>query len=130
VRETQLTAALLDLPETSWSEPFAPGVPVFKVAGKVFAILQPEDHQRAGRITLKCDPDLALHLRQQFAAVIAGYHVNKRLWNTVVLDGSVPDEDLSGMLLHSYEEVVGGMPRDDRVRLLAALHASGKAGPA
>src|ERR1700760_1133452 len=88
----ELTAHALALPEVSEEEPFGPGVSVYKVAGKVFAILHPEDDD--ARVTLKCDPSLALELRAQFPAVTAGYHTNKKHWNTVLLDGTVPTDEV------------------------------------
>lgn len=112
---------MLAMPEVTEDEPFAPGIPVFKVAGKVFGILDPGGDGNPGQITLKCDPDWALHLREQYPAVIPGYHTNKRLWNTVVLDGSVPDDEVADMLYHSYEQVIAGMRRAERDRLAAAL---------
>lgn len=110
-------AAALGLPDVTQDEPFRPGAPVYRVAGKVFAILDPDGP--APRVTLKCDPDLALHLRAQYPAVTAGYHVNKRLWNTVVLDGSVPDDELAELVTHSWEQAVTGLRKADRDRLLA-----------
>jgi predicted DNA-binding protein (MmcQ/YjbR family) len=119
---SDLDATLLDLPEVSVGEPYEPDIPVYKVSGKVFAILQPKNTEAEAQITLKCDPDLALHLREQYAAVVPGYHVNKRLWNTVVLDGSVPDVELAEMIRHSYEQAAAGLHKADRERVLAALH--------
>jgi predicted DNA-binding protein (MmcQ/YjbR family) len=105
------------LPEVTEEQPFRPGVPVFKVAGKVFAIYQPDEEQ----VTLKCDPELAEELRGRYAAVVPGYHVNKRLWNTVRLDGTVPDDELAGLVRHAYEQTVAKLARTDRDRLLARL---------
>ncbi len=110
-----VTACALALAEVTEEEPFAPGVSVYKVAGKVFAILHPE-HDCA-RVTLKCDPSLALELRAQYPAVTAGYHVNKKHWNTVVLDGSVPGDEVLEMVGHAYGRVVAGLPRHVRERL-------------
>jgi predicted DNA-binding protein (MmcQ/YjbR family) len=104
------------LPEVTESEPFAPGLPVYKVGGKVFAI-----HQPGEQITLKCDPSLALELRAQYAAVSPGYHTNKRLWNTVLLDGTVPDDELVELIRHAWEQAVRGLRKADRDRLLALL---------
>jgi predicted DNA-binding protein (MmcQ/YjbR family) len=101
------------LPEVTESEPFAPGLPVYKVAGKVFAILQPGE-----QVTLKCDPDFALELRAQYPAVTPGYHTNKRLWNTVRLDGTVPDDELAELIRHAWEQAVRGLRKADRERLL------------
>ncbi|MET9295659.1 MmcQ/YjbR family DNA-binding protein [Streptomyces sp. NPDC003077] len=115
----ELADFALELPETTDGEPFGPGATVFKVAGKVFAILQDAAADRAPQVTLKCDPDLALHLRGQYPAVIPGYHVNKRHWNTVVLDSSVPDEEVREMVDHSYDRVLAGLPKAVRERLTA-----------
>jgi predicted DNA-binding protein (MmcQ/YjbR family) len=70
-------------------------------------------------ISLKCDPDLAIELRLQFAAVNPGYHLNKRHWNTVHLDGTIPDDDVVQMVTHSYQQVVAGLPKSVRASLLA-----------
>ena len=97
-------------------QPFGPDVDVLKVGGKIFAILSPESVPEA--ISLKCDPDLAIELRAQFSAVIPGYHLNKRLWNTVHLDGTIPDDEVVQMVMHSYEQVVAGLPKSVRQALL------------
>ena len=105
------------LPEVNQEEPFGPGTPVFKVAGKVFAILQP-DSDPVPQVTLKCEPSLALELRAQFPSVIAGYHVNKKHWNTVLLDGTVPSDEIRDMIEHSYRRVVESLPKATRQSLL------------
>jgi len=91
-------------------------VPVYKVAGKVFAILQP-----GVQVTLKCDPSMALELRAQYAAITPGYHTNKRLWNTVVFDGTVPDDEIAELIRHAWEQAVRGLRKAERERLLALL---------
>jgi predicted DNA-binding protein (MmcQ/YjbR family) len=111
----ELERIALDLPETAMDHAFGPEVNVYKVAGKVFGIMQPGGEPP--RVTLKCEPGLALELRAQFPAVVAGYHTNKRLWNTVTLDGTVPDDELSDMVEHSYDQVVATLPKAARVRL-------------
>ncbi|HEY2551977.1 MAG TPA: MmcQ/YjbR family DNA-binding protein [Streptosporangiaceae bacterium] len=88
---------------------FGDGVAVFKVAGRMFALV-PLDGTPAS-MNLKCDPDLALELRAQYPSVRPGYHQNKRHWNTVDLDGSVDDGELRWMVSHSYELVVASLPR-------------------
>jgi predicted DNA-binding protein (MmcQ/YjbR family) len=93
-------------------QPFGPDVDVLKVGGKIFAILSPESSPEA--ISLKCDPELAIALRLQYAAVIPGYHLNKRLWNTVHLDGTVPGDEILQMVTHSYEQVVAGLSKSLR----------------
>ena len=95
--------------------PFGDEVAVFKVAGKMFALvtLGPAP----GSVSLKCDPDLAVGLRRRYAAITAGYHLSKRHWNTVTLDGSVPDDELLDLIGHSYELVVARLTRAERDRL-------------
>jgi predicted DNA-binding protein (MmcQ/YjbR family) len=95
--------------------PWGPSPTVFKVGGldgPMFAILSTEPEP--ARISLKCDPDLAEALRRAHPAVTPGYHLNKRLWNTVVVDGSLTDDELRSMVDHSWEQVVAGMPRSRR----------------
>jgi len=96
--------------------PFGDEVAVFKVEGKMFALVSLTGEP--GSMTLKCDPEWALELRARHEAVRPGYHTNKRHWNTVDLDGTVDDDDLREMIDHSYELVVRGLPRQDRIRLL------------
>jgi predicted DNA-binding protein (MmcQ/YjbR family) len=98
-------------------QPFGPSVDVLKVGGKIFAILSPESSPQS--ISLKCDPDLAIDLRLQYAAVVPGYHLNKRLWNTVHLDGTIPDEEIAQMVTHSYDQVVAGLSKSTRQGLSA-----------
>ena len=89
--------------------PFGPEDIVFKVAGKMFAILALEEVPP--RVNLKCDPDLALELRDRYEQVEPGYHMNKKHWNTVVLDGVIPEREIRKMIDHSYELVVQSLPK-------------------
>lgn len=96
--------------------PFGPEAQVWKVAGKMFALVA-EDADPL-RISLKCDPDLALELRAEYPdRVVPGYHLNKRHWNTVTLDGSIPDVEIEDWIGHSYDLVVASLPRRLRDRL-------------
>jgi predicted DNA-binding protein (MmcQ/YjbR family) len=113
----KLATYLLKFPQTTEEQPFGPDVDVYKVAGKMFAILAPEDTPPA--LSLKCDPVIAMELRQEYESVLPGYHLNKTHWNTVILDGGVPDDELKKMISHSYEQVVNGLPKSLRVRLSA-----------
>ena len=115
LKPRDITACALALAEVTEEEPFAPGVSVYKVAGKMFAILHPGDD--VVTVTLKCEPSLALELRAQYEAVTPGYHTNKKHWNTVVLDGSVPADEVLEMVRHAYDRVVAGLPRQTRERL-------------
>jgi predicted DNA-binding protein (MmcQ/YjbR family) len=96
--------------------PFGENVLVFKVAGKIFA-LAPLDEVPA-TANLKCDPDLALELRDRYEQVCPGYHMNKKHWNTVELDSGIPDTELRKMIDHSYELVVKSLPKAARAKLL------------
>ena len=95
--------------------PFGDGVAVFKVGGRMFALVMLDENP--GRVNLKCDPDLALELRARFPAVSPGYHANKRHWNTVELDGSIESDELEEMIEHSYELVVSKLSRAARARV-------------
>jgi len=99
-------------------QPFGPDVDVLKVGGKIFAILSPESSPES--ISLKCDPDQAIELRLRYASVIPGYHLNKRLWNTVQLDGTIPNDEILRMVTHSYDQVVAGLPKSVRQRLISS----------
>ena len=91
--------------------PFGEGALVFKVGGKMFAILG------ADSVSLKCDPIFAVAFREQYPAVTAGYHLDKRHWNTVVLDGSVPSDVLEDWIADSYQLVVASLTRAQRAAL-------------
>lgn len=93
--------------------PFGGDVAVFKIAGRMFALVSLEGDPT---VSLKCDPDLALELRTQYPSVRAGYHLNKQHWNTIELDGSIDDNELRWMIDHSYELVVAQLPRAVRAR--------------
>ena len=88
---------------------------MFKVAGKMFALSALDSAPLS--VSLKCEPELAARLRETYAAVEPGYHLNKRHWNTVLLDGSLPDRTIREMLEDSYDLVVAGLPRATQRRL-------------
>jgi predicted DNA-binding protein (MmcQ/YjbR family) len=85
---------------------------VFKVAGKMFALSALA--QRPLRVSLKCQPLLAQQLREAHEAVLPGYHLNKRHWNTVIIDGSLPDQMIKDMIEDSYDLVVSQLPASRR----------------
>lgn len=93
----------LGKPGAEETTPFGPDVLVYKVGGKMFGLTSPDDFPAS--INLKCDPDRALLLRDQYPAITPGYHMNKKHWNTIVLDGSVPSSLLRELIDHSYELV-------------------------
>ena len=96
--------------------PFGEDVLVFRVGGKMFA-LAPLDEVPA-TANLKCDPDLALELRDRYEQVRPGYHMNKKHWNTVEIDSEIPDAELQRMIDHSYELVMQTLPKVGREQLL------------
>jgi len=86
------------------SFPFGDDTLVFKAGGKIFALVNLNGDLS---LNLKCDPLLAIELRERYSSVIPGYHMNKKHWNTVLLDGSVPDKEVFSWLDHSYGLVAG-----------------------
>jgi predicted DNA-binding protein (MmcQ/YjbR family) len=91
------------------STPFGPDVLVFKISDKMFALAALDEVPITAN--LKCDPDLALELRDRYEQVTPGYHMNKRHWNTVEIEGGIPDTELRKMIDHSYDLVAKGLPR-------------------
>jgi predicted DNA-binding protein (MmcQ/YjbR family) len=87
--------------------PFGPQTAVYKVAGKIFAIGGDDPL----RVSLKCEPELAEHLRATYEAIRPGYHLNKRHWNTITLDGSVPDATVRDMIEDSYDLIVASLSK-------------------
>ncbi len=112
----QIHAYLLSQPGAVEERPFTPEVPVYKVGGKMFALTAPNDVPP--RITIKLDPLLGQVLRSTYEAVQAGYHMNKEHWNTITLDGSIPEEELLTWIDESYTLVVSNLPK--RIRRLLA----------
>lgn len=94
--------------------PFGPETSVFKVLGKMFALSTLD--ARPLTINLKCDPDDAVRLREEYPAIVPGWHMNKRHWNTVTVSG-VPGPVLRELIEDSYDLVVAGLPRAERLRL-------------
>lgn len=93
---------------TSEGMPFGDDTLVFKVMGKMFALSNLEGDLR---VNLKCDPERAIELREQYPAVIPGYHMNKQQWNTVVMDGSIPKKLIAEWIDHSYDLVVAKLTK-------------------
>jgi predicted DNA-binding protein (MmcQ/YjbR family) len=100
---------------TTEERPFAPEYLVFKVMNKVFAIVATDTSPL--RINLKCDPEDALAFRDIYTSIKPGYHMNKRHWNTVILDGSLPEDFVFEMMDDSYGLVVKGLPMSARRKL-------------
>jgi predicted DNA-binding protein (MmcQ/YjbR family) len=108
------TAVCRELRGAQETHPFGPEDLVFKVGGKMFALVALTGEPA---IALKCDPELAEDLRRTFPAVTAAPYLSKRHWNRVRLDGSVPEAEVRGMIRHSYELVVAALPKTVRAAL-------------
>jgi len=104
----------LGKPRATEGTPFGPDTLVFKVGGKIFAITSLDEIP--ARANLKCDPDLALELRDRYEQVRPGYHMNKKHWNTVEIESGIPDGELKKMIDHSYKLVVASLPKVKRSR--------------
>ena len=96
---------VLSMPNVVRDYPFGEEVAVYKVDGKMFALI-PESKEPL-RISLKCDPQLSIILREKYETVMEGYHLNKKHWNTIILTGQLPWEEVQGLILHSYNLVTG-----------------------
>lgn len=124
----KLRRYLLNKPESMKDYPFGPDVEVYKVLGKVFALLWHEKNDNNGAVSfinLKCDPEEAIELRYVFEQVKPGYHMNKKHWNTVQLDGELPDSEVERMIDNSYRLVIKGLPKMQRKGLELKLISSG-----
>jgi len=102
-------------PGATETTPFGPDNLVFKVAGKMFALAALDEVP--ARANLKCDPDRALELRDSYEEVQPGYHMSKKHWNTVDLEGRIPERELKEMIDHSYELVVKSLSKKEQARL-------------
>jgi predicted DNA-binding protein (MmcQ/YjbR family) len=89
--------------------PFDAQTSVFKVAGKIFALSAL--NRTPLEVSVKCEPGLALMLRDSYPAIRPGYHLNKQHWNTITLDGSVPEQHVRDMIEDSYDLVVSALPK-------------------
>jgi predicted DNA-binding protein (MmcQ/YjbR family) len=112
VNQAELWKRLLALPGASEEFPFGDEVSVFKVGGKVFAIC-PADSTPL-QLSLKCEPEVAVALRAAHPCIVPGYHLNKRHWNTVTLDDSLPEQLLAELIEDSYALVVASLPKSRR----------------
>lgn len=96
---------ILSLSNAKLDYPFGEDVAVYKVKDKMFALIQ--EGKEPLRISLKCDPELSKVLREKYETVQEGYHLNKKHWNTVILTGQLPWEEVQTLILHSYNLVSG-----------------------
>jgi predicted DNA-binding protein (MmcQ/YjbR family) len=129
--ENNVKQYLLAKAETTLGYPFGDEVMVFKVKNKMFATLalgtiakgvdKTDDDKKHWWMNLKCDPDEAVMLRDIFPAIIPGYHMDKRLWITIILDGSVPQGEVERLMDNSYLLVVSKMSKKDQQSILVHL---------
>lgn len=115
----QIREYCLSKPETSEGLPFDQVTLVFKVAGKMFALI---DIDLGESVNLKCEPEYAIRLREEHEnEITGGYHMNKKYWNTVSLKGNLTDELIFSLIDHSYLEVVKGLKKAERERIESQL---------
>lgn len=112
----QLEEYILAKPGAKLDYPFGEGVAVYKVADKMFALI--DEKKVPLNVSLKCDPLLAEHLREKYDEVLPGYHLNKKHWNTIVASGQLSDQELFDLVNHSYDLVVAGLTAVERELLL------------
>ncbi|MFE9117769.1 MmcQ/YjbR family DNA-binding protein [Streptomyces sp. NPDC007172] len=110
----QLRAFCLEFNAVTEEFPFNPETSVFKVLGKIFALTSLDGKPLT--VNLKCDPDDAVRLREEHPAIVPGYHMNKRHWNTVNT-AELPDRLVRELIEDSYDLVVAGLPKAERLRL-------------
>jgi len=96
---------LLSMPNAVLDYPFGEGVAVYKVGDKMFALVA--EGKEPVNLSLKCDPQLAEVLREKYTTVMPGYHLNKKHWNTLILSGELPWEEVQPLIHHSYDLVTG-----------------------
>jgi predicted DNA-binding protein (MmcQ/YjbR family) len=105
MNQEEIREYCISKPGVSEGFPFNDTALVFKVAGKMFALLDLSEDSKG--LTLKCEPGLAIELREQFPDVTPAYHFNKKHWNTIYLDGTIPDKELFAWIDHSYDLITG-----------------------
>jgi predicted DNA-binding protein (MmcQ/YjbR family) len=115
VTAAQLRTWCLDHEGAIEDFPFGAETSVFKVAGKIFAISALD--RTPLEVSVKCEPDLAVELRRTYPEIRPGYHLNKRHWNTITLDGSLPDQLVRDLVEDSYDLVVSALPKRVREQL-------------
>jgi predicted DNA-binding protein (MmcQ/YjbR family) len=107
IPHTDVEKFLLSLPQAVLTYPFGEGVAVYKLGqdGKMFALIA--EQKQPVNLSLKCDPVLSQQLREDYESVLPGYHLNKKHWNTLILTGQLPWEEVQALIRHSYDLVAG-----------------------
>jgi len=108
-------------PGVSEEMPFGPDTLVFKVGGKIFALT---DINTFASINLKCEPIKALQLREEYDAIKPGYHMNKKHWNTVLINGQIRYSLLMELIDHSYNLVYAGLTKSEKIKMLNNFYNS------
>src|SRR5690349_17093197 len=103
ISHKELENYLLSLPNARLDYPFGEGVAVYKAGDKMFALVAEKSDPI--NLSLKCDPQLAQTLRERYESVMPGYHLNKKHWNTIILSGQLPWEEIQDLIKHSYQLV-------------------------
>ncbi len=116
ITHKEVETYLLSMPNAVLDYPFGDKVAVYKVGGHMFGLVQ--EGSNPVQLSLKCDPQLARLLREKYESVMAGYHLNKKHWNTVLLTGQLDWEEVQGLIRHSYE-LVAHLPAKDDTELQA-----------
>ncbi|MCE9501592.1 MAG: MmcQ/YjbR family DNA-binding protein [Leptospira sp.] len=112
----QLRKYCLAKKATTEDFPFDDEVLVFRVLKKIFVLTS---FEKPLSMNLKCDPELAIELRKQYKGIVSpGYHMNKKHWNTILMEEKIPEKELKKMIDHSYSQVVKGLKKSDRDKLL------------
>ena len=111
----------ISLPCAEEGLPFGADTLVVKVGGKIFAMIALDDEPC---IALKCNPELAVALREEYPAVLPGYHLNKRHWNTVMLNDSIPDAKIEEWILLSYKLIISGLSKSVKENLALSADVS------
>ena len=96
---------MLSMPNARLDYPFGEGVAVYKVDDKMFALVA--EKSEPVRLSLKCDPQLAVTLREKYESVMPGYHLNKKHWNTILLTGQLSWQEIQDLIRHSFNLVIG-----------------------
>lgn len=103
----ELEEYILTMSNAQLEYPFGEDTAVYKVDGKIFAIIAEKSHPV--RLSLKCDPQLAVLLREKYETVLPGYHLNKKHWNTIICSGQLPIDEIHDLVRHSYLLVTGAV---------------------
>ena len=112
----ELREYCISLPKVEETLPFGPDILVFQIGGKAFLLCGLDSNPI--QFNVKCDPEKAVELRERYSFVIPGYHMNKKHWNTIIVEGQANRKQLEEWIKHSYEMVIKGLPKAEQKKLL------------